>query len=159
MKHRIARHRRGLALATSCVALGVGIGALTSAGAATTTTAAHSGKTGSAVVGARRRGLRRRVGMLRRAVQGDLVVRTASGFDTVSFQRGTVKSVSGAQLTLTEGTRRASYRSMTVNVPAQAVIRDDGRRTVLSSVTAGQRVLVIHAPDRTYVLAHTPNSG
>ena len=65
-------------------------------------------------------------------LQGDVVVRTASGFGTVSFQRGTVTSVSGAQLTLTEGTRRASYRSVTVTIPADAVIRDNRQRAALS---------------------------
>jgi hypothetical protein len=156
MKHLIARHRRGLALAITCVAVGVGIGAITSAGATTTTTAASSAKAGSAVVRARHSRLRRRGALLRRAVQGDVVVRTASGFGTVSFQRGTVESISGTQLTLTEGTRKASYRSVTVTLPAQAVVRDDGKQASLSSVTPGQRVVVIHAPRRTFVLAHTP---
>jgi hypothetical protein len=157
MKHLIARHRRGLALAITCVAVGVGIGAITSAGATTTTTAASSAKAGSAVVVPARHGrLRRRGALLRRAVQGDVVVRTASGFGTVSFQRGTVESISGTQLTLTEGTRKASYRSVTVTLPAQAVVRDDGKQASLSSVTPGQRVVVIHAPRRTFVLAHTP---
>jgi hypothetical protein len=74
----------------------------------------------------------------------------------VSFQRGTITSISGARLTLTEGTRRASYRSVTVTLPAQAAVRDDGKRASLSSVTPGQRVLVIHTPRRTFVLSHTP---
>jgi hypothetical protein len=156
MKHLIARHRPGLALAITCVAVGVGIGAITSAGATTTTTAASSAKAGSAVVRARHGRLRRRGALLRRAVQGDLVVRTASGFGTVSFQRGTVESISGTQLTLTEGTRKALYRSVTVTLPAQAVVRDGGKQASLSSVTPGQRVVVIHAPRRTFVLAHTP---
>jgi hypothetical protein len=158
MKSLITRHRRALALAITCVAVGVGIGAITSAGA-TTTTAASSAKAGSAQVRARHGRLRRDRRLLRRAVQGDVVVHTASGFGTVSFQRGTVTSVSGAQLTLTEGTRKASYRSVTVTIPASAVVRDDGKRASLSSVTAGQRVLVMHAPRRTFVVARTPASN
>jgi hypothetical protein len=159
MKSLIARHRRGLALAVTCVAVGVGIGTITSAGASTTTTSASSAKASHATVEARHGRLRHRARLLRRAVQGDVVVRTASGFGTVSFQRGTVTSVSGTQLTLTESTRKASYRSVTVTIPAQAVVRDNRKRASLSSVTSGQRVLVIHAPHRTFVLAHTPVRG
>ena len=120
---------------------------------------ANSATAGRAVTGAHHRLLRRGRGLLRRAVQGDAVVRTASGFGTVSFERGTVKSVSGAQLTLTEGTRRASYRSVTVTIPTDARIRDDGTRGDLSSLKAGQRVLVITAPRRTFVIARTPTAG
>ena len=159
MKSLIVRSHRGLALAVTCVAVGVGIGAITSAGANTTTTSANSPRSAQATVGARHGRLRHRGRLLRRAVQGTVVVRTASGFGTVSFQRGTVTSVSATQLTLTEGTRNASYRSVTLTIPAQAVVRDDHRRSSLSSVTPGQRVLVIHAPRRTFVLAHTPARG
>jgi hypothetical protein len=159
MKLLIARHRRGLALAVTCVAVGVGIGAITSAGAATTKTAASSTKGGSAVVRTHHRWLRRHRGLLRRAVQGSAVVQTASGFGTVSFERGTVTSVSGAQLTLTEGTRAASYRSVTVTIPTDARIRDNGARADISSLKAGQRALVISAPRRTLVIARTPTSG
>jgi hypothetical protein len=158
MKHLIGRHRRALALATTCVAVGVGIGAITSAGASTTK-AASSSKVAHTAAAARHGRLRHRGRLLRRAVQGDVIVRTASGFGTVSFQRGTVTSVSGAQLTLTEGTRKASYKSVTVTVPAQAVVRDNRTRATLSSLTAGQRVLVINAPKRTFVLAHTPKAN
>jgi hypothetical protein len=152
MKHLIGRHRRALALATTCVAVGVGIGAITSAGASTTK-AASSSKVAHTAAAARHGRLRHRGRLLRRAVQA------ASGFGTVSFQRGTVTSVSGAQLTLTEGTRKASYKSVTVTVPAQAVVRDNRTRATLSSLTAGQRVLVINAPKRTFVLAHTPKAN
>jgi hypothetical protein len=152
MKHLISRHYRLLTVAIACVALGVGISAITSAGAASTKSSTHSG--------ARLGRFGRRAGIVRRAVTGQIVVHTKrNGFQTVSFQRGKVDSVSGASLTLTEGTRQASYRSVTVTIPADARIRDNGSRTGLSSLEAGQRVLVVTGPRRTFVIARTPKSG
>jgi hypothetical protein len=157
MKHLIARHYRVLVAAIACVALGIGIGAITSAGATTTKPATSSA--GAGARGTRGQRLRRRRGILRRSVHGDLVVHTQDGFQTASFDRGRVDSVSGDRLTLTEGTPKSSYRSVTLTIPADARVRDNGSRTELSSVTAGQRVLVIQAPKRTFVLAHTPKQG
>jgi hypothetical protein len=150
----IRRHSRLLLVAVCCVTAGAAVGAIANAGAAT------SNRTGAAHQAARHAGLRAR-GMRRlmRAVQGSAVVGTAHGFVTVSFERGKVDSVSGQQLTITEGTPKASYKTVTVSVPANAVVRDNRRRASLSDVKAGQRVLVVTAPQRTYVIARTPKAG
>ncbi|MFZ0091176.1 MAG: hypothetical protein WAL63_16830, partial [Solirubrobacteraceae bacterium] len=95
----------------------------------------------------------------RRAVQGNVVVHTKSGFATVTFERGKVDAVNGQQLTLTEGTRRASYRTVMLTIPANAVVRDDRHRATLAAVRPGQRVLVLVAPKHTYVIAHTPRTA
>ncbi len=92
-------------------------------------------------------------------VQGSAVVRTADGFANVTFERGKVDSVSGQQLTITEGTPKATYKTVSVTVPAGAVIRDNRQKATLSDVKAGQRVLVLTAPKRTYVIARTPKAG
>ena len=84
----------------------------------------------------------------RRAHQG--------GFPTVTFERGKVDSVNGQQLTITEGTAKASYKTVTLTIPASAPVRDDRQTASLSSVKAGQRVLVVTAPRRTFVIARTP---
>ena len=97
--------------------------------------------------------------MLLHAVQGSAVVRTAGGFANVTFQRGKVDSVSGQRLTITEGTPKASYKTVSVTVPAGAVVRDNRHKATLSDVKAGQRVLVLTAPKRTYVIARTPKTG
>jgi hypothetical protein len=134
--------------------VGAGISAIASAGAATSTTR------GSGHAGARAAKLR--AGALRRlahAVQGSAVVRTANGFATVTFERGKVASVSGQQLTITEGTRKATYKTVTVTVPANAVVRDNRQTATLADVKPGQRVLVLAAPKRTYVIARTPKAG
>jgi hypothetical protein len=152
----IPRHWRLLSVAVCCLALGAGVSAIATAGAATSSAgkadssaqAAKAGKAGRARAG----GLRR----LARAVQGSAVVRTKTGFATVTFERGRVDSVSGQRLTLTEGSAKAAYKTVTVNVPADAVVRDDRRKAALSDVKPGQRVLVFAAPKRTYVIARTP---
>ena len=149
----IRTHRRLLSVAVCCVALGAGVSAIATAGAATSTagkavTPGRAGQAGKVRAG----GLRR----LARAVQGSAVVRTKTGFATVTFERGKVDSVSGQRLTLTEGTAKAAYKAVTVSVPANAVVRDDRRRAALSDVKPGQRVLVLAAPKRTYVIARTP---
>jgi hypothetical protein len=86
-------------------------------------------------------------------------VRTADGFATVTFERGKVDSVSGQQLTITEGTRKATYKTVTVTVPADAVVRDNRQKATLSDVKPGQRVLVLAGPKRTYVIARTPKAA
>jgi hypothetical protein len=149
----IRRHSRLLLVAVCCVAAGAGISAIATAGAATST--AHSAPSSAKASKARRGGLRR----LMRGVQGSAVVHTANGFGTVSFQRGKVEAVSGQQLTITEGTPRATYKTVTVTVPANAVVRDNRQKATLSAVKAGQRVLVLTAPKHTFVIARTPKAG
>ena len=148
------KHSRLLVVAVCCVALGAGISAIASAGASTTksahagTTAGHKGQHGG--------GLKR---FAARAVHGDVVVPTKTGFATVTFDRGVVDSVSGQQLQITEGTKKATYKTVTLTIPTTAVVRDDKQKSTLASVKAGQRVLVVQAPKRTLVVARTPKAG
>jgi hypothetical protein len=141
----IRTHGRLLVVAVCCVALGAGVSAIATAGAATGTSAHPR-------VAARRGALRR---FAARAVHGTVIVRTRSGFGTVNFDRGTVDSVSGQQLTLTEGTAKASYKTVTLTIPSTARVRDNRQKATLSDVKAGQRVIVVQAPKQTFVIAHT----
>jgi hypothetical protein len=104
----------------------------------------------------RRGGLSR---IARRAVHGDVVVHTRAGFRTVTFDRGVVDSVSGRQLTIAEGTPKATYRTVTLTIPATARVRDDKRTSSLESVKSGQRVLVLVTPQRTLVIARRPHGA
>jgi hypothetical protein len=148
----IRKHSRLLLVAVCCVALGAGVSAIASAGAATGGSAKVSAATKRAHAG----GLKR---FAARAVSGDVVVPTKAGFASVSFERGTVQSVGGQQLTITEGTAKASYKTVTLTIPATARVRDDRRPATLSDVKAGQRVLVLTAPKQTFVIARTPRAG
>lgn len=143
-------HLKLIGLAASCVAIGAGISAITSAGAATSSAAgAHAGKAARAHRGAR--GAR---GAIRRAVHANLVVATKSGFANVTFDRGTVDSVNGQQLTLREGTKKRAYKTVTLTIPSNARVRINRKTATLSQLTPGQRVLVFQLPKRTLVSAH-----
>jgi len=151
----IRKHSKLLLVAVSCLAIGAGASAIASAGAAgvSKTRPLHG-------PGLRARGLRREaIGLLaRRAVHADAVVWTRHGFVTVTFDRGTVDSVSGQQLTITEGLKNAAYKQVALTIPTTARIRDNRAPATLSQLTQGQRVIVIQAPSHTFVIAHTPTS-
>src|SRR4051812_49116255 len=52
-------------------------------------------------------------------VHAELVVPDRQGgFQTVTFDRGTVESVSGDQLTIKEGTPKATYKTITLTIPS-----------------------------------------
>jgi hypothetical protein len=143
----ITKHMRIVVVGLSAMAIGAGASAIASAGAAGTH-AARGTRAGHRAYGLRRLG--------RRAVNGSLVVKTATGFQTITFNRGKVDSVSGSKLTMTDGTRRASYQTVTLTIPSTARIRDNRQPATLAALKPGQRVIVIQAPKRTFVIAHTP---
>jgi hypothetical protein len=144
----ISKHSKLLLVAASCAALGAGASAIATAGAATNNSA-QAGKRHAAQVRPGRR-------LAARAVHGDLIVATKSGFVSVTFDRGTVRSVSGQQLTLTEGTKRATYKTVTLTIPTTARVRDNRQKSTLADVKPGQRATVVTTPRATFVIAHTP---
>jgi hypothetical protein len=137
------------AVALSGLAIGAGASAITSAGAATSTSAAT---TTSATRQAQPAGVTLRR-LAARTVDGDLTVATKSGFVAVTFERGFVQSVNGQQLAITEGTRKTTYKTVTLTIPAAARVRDNGKASTLADLSAGQHVLVIQGPERTLVRA------
>jgi hypothetical protein len=145
----IRKHWKLGAVAVSCAAIGAGASAIANAGASTrgsSTTAATKAKHAA--------GTRR--ALLRRAVHGDAVVATKSGYASVTFDRGTVKSVSGQQLTLSEGRSKGpAYKTVTVTIPTTARVRDSGHKATLADVKPGQRVVIIQAAKRTFVIARS----
>ena len=150
MSH-ILKHSRLLLVAVCCVALGAGASMIAGAGAATS---AKTHAKGHHSHHAKKGGL----GRITRAVHGDVVVHTKAGFRTVTFDRGVVDSVSGQQLKITEGTPKATYKTVTLTIPANARVRDNRQKSSLVSVKPGQRVLVVTAPQRTLVVARTPHA-
>jgi hypothetical protein len=143
----IRKHARLLLVAAGCAALGAGASAIATAGAATK----HSAQAG------KRHGAHIRPGrrLAARAVHGNLIVATKTGFVTVTFDRGAVKSVSGQELTLTEGTKKATYKTVTLTIPTTARVRDNRQKSTLAEVKAGQRATVVQTPKATFVIART----
>jgi hypothetical protein len=142
----LRNHLKILTVAATCLAAGAGAGVIANAGAAT------SANAGTHAAHARLHPRR----LLGRAVHGDLVVATKAGFATMTFDRGFVQSVSGQQLTLNEGTKKATYKTITLAIPADARVRADGAKTTLANIKSGQHVLVLQGPKRTLVIARTP---
>jgi hypothetical protein len=153
----IRKHTKLIGVAASCVALGAAAGAVSNAVAADGQSA--TSRQGSANPNDAHHPRGGRVALwrvaLRRSVHGDLTVATRSGFATVTFDRGTVQSVSGDRLTLAEGTRTATYRTITLMIPPGAKVREAGKPASLAELRAGQRVLVLQAPKGTWVIARS----
>ena len=92
-------------------------------------------------------------GRLRRAVHADLVVATKDGkFVNVTVDRGTVEKVEGNSLTLKEGTKNATYKTVTIDLPSNAVVRVKRKAGTLADVKAGRHAMVVRGPQRTAVI-------
>ena len=75
-------------------------------------------------------------------VHGTEVVpnKASDGFDTVTHDSGTVTSVSGDRITLTEGTDKATYATPTLTIPANATVQRNFQTAKLSDIQAGDHV-------------------
>jgi hypothetical protein len=88
-------------------------------------------------------------------VHSDAVVPNKSGgFDTITTDRGSFSSLSGGQLTITEGTKSATYKTVTLTIPPGATIRRNGAPAQLSDLKAGDEVNVLQGPKGSVVIAH-----
>jgi hypothetical protein len=87
-------------------------------------------------------------------VHSDTVVPNKSGgFDTITMDRGSFSSLSGDQLTITEGTKTATYKTVTLTIAPGATIRRNGAQAQLADLKAGAEVTVLHSPKATVVMA------
>ena len=141
----VNRHAKILAVAVSCLGVGAGASAIAGAGASTPSTQSPA----PAAKAAARKGWPRE---LRRAVHGEFVIHTKKGFETVTLDRGVVESVSGDVLTLREGTKAATYKTVTLTIAANARVRNNRQRSTLATLKAGERAQVIQGPARTLVV-------
>ena len=133
----------------ACAALGAA-GAYVGDAASPSNSAAAAAKSKQAGPNGQRRGQLRR---LRRAVHADLVVPTKDGkFVNVTVDRGVVEKVDGNSLTLREGTKNATYKTITLDLPSNAVVRIKRKRGKLSDLKVGQRAMVVKGPQRTLVI-------
>ncbi len=153
-KRKLARIGGVVAL---CGALGAG-GAYIGSAASPSSSSAAAGK---ARPSGKRNGKRGgRMGPLGRAVHAEAIVPVTGGkFATVTVDRGAVEKVEGSRLTLKEGTPQATYRTVTVGVPSDAVVRINRQPGKLSDVKAGQRAIVMHGAKKTRVRVHDARNG
>jgi hypothetical protein len=76
------------------------------------------------------------------------------GFDTVTMDRGSFSSLSGEKLTITEGTKTATYKTVTLTIPSGASVTRNGEAAKLSDLKSGDTVMVAQSPQGTDVAAH-----
>ncbi|MGI8624872.1 MAG: hypothetical protein ACR2NB_15645 [Solirubrobacteraceae bacterium] len=144
---------RLLIVGASCAALGASAGVIASATAAGPDKPARAGQ--HQAQGGKHGGHKGNHGLMRRVVHADLVVAERGGtFGRATVDRGTVKSVSGDQLTLAEQARKATYKTVTLTIPADARVRDNRGPATLADVKPGQRAIVRQGPKQTLVRAH-----
>jgi len=75
------------------------------------------------------------------------------GFETVTMDRGTFSSLSGEQLTIAEGTKTATYKTVTLTIPSDATVYRNGEKATLSDIKSGDTVTVVQSPSGTQVNA------
>jgi hypothetical protein len=94
--------------------------------------------------------------------------KAGTGFDTVTEDSGTVQSVSGQDLTLIEGTKTLTYKTVSLTIPSTASIQRDGKSAQLSELQAGDHVSVsegsegdsaVNAFDSTFKPAKDPGGA
>jgi hypothetical protein len=83
--------------------------------------------------------------------------RSGGGFETVTEDNGKLKSRSGNDITITEGTRTETYKDATVTIPSGATIVRNGAKASLGDLGDGDFVHVASSPEGTFVLAADAN--
>lgn len=88
-------------------------------------------------------------------VHSEMVVPTRSGdgFITVTNDSGTVKSVSGDEVTIEEGTEEATYKTVSLEIPDDARVLRNGERVELGDLQEGDHVHVSQSPGHSFVFA------
>jgi len=141
----------------ACAALGAVGAYVGNAASSPPTSSAATAKAKQAGPNGQRRGP---FGRLRRAVHADLVVPTKDGkFVNVTVDRGIVEKVEGNSLTLREGTKKATYKTITIDLPSNAVVRIKRKPGKLSDIKAGQHAMVVRGPQRTLVIVRDANDN
>ena len=86
-------------------------------------------------------------------VHSEAVVPNKAGdkFITVTTDAGKVKSVSGDELTITEGTKTLTYKDVTLTIASDATVYRNGSKASLSDLKEGDHVLVSQSSDGTFV--------
>jgi hypothetical protein len=135
---------RTVGVAALCAALGTAGGIASSGAASSTSKKANSTRQGPP--GGPPGG---------HAVHEDAVVLNKAGtaFINATEDSGSVVSVSGDQLTIKEGTKSVTYKTLTLTIPSGTTIKRNGSTAQLSELKAGDHVHVTKSSDGTTVFA------
>ena len=93
-------------------------------------------------------------------VEGTVTFHNKTGFHTVSFERGTIASVSGSDVVI----KAADGTTWTWQIVSDTVIRKNGAKTTTSALSAGEAVfaggpVVSGARDARLIIIRPPGSG
>jgi hypothetical protein len=133
-----------------CALVGAGAGIAGSAAAPAKHATRHAGRTP---------GGRPPFGMHGPPVHADVVVLNKAGnaFITATEDSGVVQSVSGDQLTITEGTPTVTYKTVTLTIPSGAKVYRNFAAASLGDLKANDRAHVWQSSDGTTVMAVDPS--
>ncbi|WP_354699293.1 hypothetical protein DSM112329_05004 [Paraconexibacter sp. AEG42_29] len=161
MKSRTAMRVTAIGAVCALGGAGAGIAGSSAATKPSSTTAAKTTTTAKAAAAAKARagGPRGKHGPLGgpgRVVHSEATVLNKAGtaYITATEDHGTVKSVSGNDVTITEGTTAVPYKDVTVTVASDATIERNGKTAKLSDLKAGDDIHVSVSSDGTVVHAH-----
>ena len=164
MLPRLLAHRRLIAVGAACALAGSAAGiAVSSAATSNNGPQRHVhrffGPFGDGPGGPGRPGKLGALGVGGRPVHGDFVVPNSAGngFVTITLDDGKFKSLSGDQLTITEGTQTTTYKTVTLTIPSNATVVRDGQSAKLTDLASGDQVNVIQTPTATHVGAFSAN--
>jgi hypothetical protein len=79
--------------------------------------------------------------------------RSGGGFETVTDDNGKLKSRSGNDVTITEGTQSETYKDVAITIPSGATIVRNGKKASLDDLKDGDFVHVSQSPEGTFVMA------
>jgi hypothetical protein len=157
---------RATAIGAVCALAGAGAGIAGSSAASSTSTSAKSAKTAKSTAARRAAGFRGMGGPGHdHAVHAVETVlnRAGTAYITETEDNGTVKSVSGDEVTITEGTTAVPYKDVTVTIPSGATVERNGKTATVADLKAGDDIHVSVSSDGTDVHAHdasfTPARG
>jgi hypothetical protein len=143
---------RSIGIATLCVAVGAAGGIAGTAASTSKHHKSHSTKRSGAAPG--HPGFDHR-GPGGPPVHAEVVVLNTAGdaWITATEDSGTVKSVSGSDVTITEGTTAVPYKDVTVTIPDGATVVRNGAKAAVGDLKAGDMVHVASSSDGTFVFA------
>lgn len=76
----------------------------------------------------------------------EVVPSSSGGFETVTIDSGTLKSMSGTTLTIDEGWGGHTYKTVSLSLPSGTSVTRDLQAASLSDLKAGDRVTVTQRP-------------
>jgi hypothetical protein len=82
--------------------------------------------------------------------------KAGKAFITVTRDQGTVTAVSGSDITLKEGTKTVTYKTVTVTVADNATVTRNDETAALSDIKVGDTVSISQSSDGSQVRAYDP---